>query len=161
MRLLCSWDFPGKNTGVGCHIFSRGYSPPRDETWVSCIAGGFFTNWATREAQSWGIYIKNWNQDLEELLALPHSLQKYWQQPKCGYNLNVYEWMKMNKENVVSMYMYLCVYICICVCVYVYSEMSVLRNSVTTWMNLGIMSRGKKKQSQKDKSCMIPLILEI
>ena len=51
----------------------------------------------------------------------------------------------MNKENVVSMYMYLCVYICICVCVYVYSEMSVLRNSVTTWMNLGIMSSGKKK----------------
>ena len=35
--------------------------------------------------------------------------------------------MKMNKENVVSMYMYLCVYICICVCVYVYSEMSVLK----------------------------------
>ena len=24
--------------------FSRGSSPPRDQTWVSCIAGGFFTN---------------------------------------------------------------------------------------------------------------------
>ena len=24
---------------------------PRNLTWVSCIAGGFFTNWATREAQ--------------------------------------------------------------------------------------------------------------
>ena len=31
--------------------FSRGYSWPRDQTWVSCIAGRFFTFWATREAQ--------------------------------------------------------------------------------------------------------------
>ena len=30
--------------------FSRGSSQPRDWTWVSCIAGGFFTVWATREA---------------------------------------------------------------------------------------------------------------
>ena len=31
--------------------FSRGSSQPRDRTQVSCIAGGFFTVWATREAQ--------------------------------------------------------------------------------------------------------------
>ena len=31
--------------------FSRGSSQPRDWTQVSCIAGGFFTNWATKEAQ--------------------------------------------------------------------------------------------------------------
>ena len=31
--------------------FSRGSSQPRDQTWVSCIAGRFFTIWATREAQ--------------------------------------------------------------------------------------------------------------
>ena len=30
--------------------FSRGSSQPRDRTQVSCIAGGFFTSWATREA---------------------------------------------------------------------------------------------------------------
>ena len=29
---------------------SRGPSWPRDRTWVSCIAGSFFTIWATREA---------------------------------------------------------------------------------------------------------------
>ena len=29
--------------------FSRGSSQPRDWTWVSCIAGSFFTFWATRE----------------------------------------------------------------------------------------------------------------
>ena len=28
--------------------FSRGSSQPRNQTWVSCIAGGFFTNWAIR-----------------------------------------------------------------------------------------------------------------
>ena len=31
--------------------FSSGSSQPRDWTWVSWIAGGFFTSWATREAQ--------------------------------------------------------------------------------------------------------------
>ena len=30
--------------------FSRGSSQPRDRTQVSCIAGGFFTSWTTREA---------------------------------------------------------------------------------------------------------------
>ena len=27
---LCPWDFPGKNTGVGCHSSCRGSSRPRD-----------------------------------------------------------------------------------------------------------------------------------
>ena len=26
-RLLCPWNFPGKNTGVGCHFFLEGISP--------------------------------------------------------------------------------------------------------------------------------------
>ena len=88
-------DFPGKDTGVGCHAllqgilttqgsnpgipdcrhillptesqrnlrilewvaypFSRGSSQPRNRTRVFCIAGGFFTSWATREVllSSW------------------------------------------------------------------------------------------------------------
>ena len=89
-RLLCSWNSPGKNTGVVCHAllqgifptqglnpglphcreilyrlshqgspripewmayrFSRGSSRPRNWTGVSCIAGRFFTSWATRKA---------------------------------------------------------------------------------------------------------------
>ena len=32
--------------------FSRGSSQPRDGTWVSCIAGRFFTVWATKEART-------------------------------------------------------------------------------------------------------------
>ena len=36
--------------------FCRGSSQPRDQTQVSCIAGGFFTIWATKEApvRGWG-----------------------------------------------------------------------------------------------------------
>ena len=33
--------------------FSRGSSQPRDWIQVSCIAGGFFTSWATRKAQEY------------------------------------------------------------------------------------------------------------
>ena len=36
--------------------FSRGFSPPRDWTWVSCIAGRFFTIWATRETNTYRKY---------------------------------------------------------------------------------------------------------
>ena len=83
-------DFPGKNTGMGCHVplqgifptqgwnpglphcrrilyhlnhqgsprilewvayhFFRGSSWSRNEIGVSCIAGRFFTSWATRQA---------------------------------------------------------------------------------------------------------------
>ena len=35
-RLLCLWDSPGKNTGVGCHVLLQGIFP-RDQTHVSCI----------------------------------------------------------------------------------------------------------------------------
>ena len=45
--------FPGKNTRVGCHSSissSRGSSWPRQQTHISCIAGRFFTCWATGEA---------------------------------------------------------------------------------------------------------------
>ena len=35
-------DSPGKNTGVDCHAHLQGSSQPRDQTQVSCTAGGFF-----------------------------------------------------------------------------------------------------------------------
>ena len=54
-RLLCPWDFPGKNTGVGCHFLLQGLSSrPRDQTcifWISCIAGRFFTTRTTGESK--------------------------------------------------------------------------------------------------------------
>ena len=35
---------------MGCHSLFRGSSWPKDQTWVSCTAGRFFTIWATGEA---------------------------------------------------------------------------------------------------------------
>ena len=37
-RLLCPWDFPGKNTGAGCHFLLQGIFPTRDQTQDSCIS---------------------------------------------------------------------------------------------------------------------------
>ena len=42
-RLLCLWDFPGKNTGMDCHSLLQRIFWSRDGTWVSYTAGGFFT----------------------------------------------------------------------------------------------------------------------
>ena len=36
-RLLCPWNSPGNNTGVGSHSLLRGSSQPRDQTWVSAL----------------------------------------------------------------------------------------------------------------------------
>ena len=44
--------------------FSRGYSWPRDQTWVFCIAGRFCTIWATRED----------HRIISQINTLPHFL---------------------------------------------------------------------------------------
>ena len=49
--------------------FSRGSFQPRDGTWVSCTAGRFFTDWATREAPCTVISIS-----LLHLLSITTSL---------------------------------------------------------------------------------------
>ena len=51
-RLYHPWNSPGQNTGVGSLSLLQGSSQAGDWTQVSCIAGGFFTNWALREAPS-------------------------------------------------------------------------------------------------------------
>ena len=48
--------------------FSRGSSQPRNRSWVSCIAGRFFTNWGTREA----------HRRLIPLLPLPWECRSWW-----------------------------------------------------------------------------------
>ena len=43
--LLCPWNFPGKNTGVGCHFLLPGDLPnPGTEPVSPAPAGGLFTN---------------------------------------------------------------------------------------------------------------------
>ena len=48
-RLLCHGVLQGRILGWVAFTFSRGSSWPRDKICVSCIAGSFFTDWATRE----------------------------------------------------------------------------------------------------------------
>ena len=47
-------------------FLSRGSSQPRDRTQVSCIAGGFFTIWATGEAPKDRVVDKKMLTDLED-----------------------------------------------------------------------------------------------
>ena len=37
-RLLWPWDFPGKNTGVGCHFLLQGIFLTRVQTNISCFS---------------------------------------------------------------------------------------------------------------------------
>ena len=37
------WNSPGQNTGVS-NLSLLQFNLPRNRTWVSCIAGGFFTS---------------------------------------------------------------------------------------------------------------------
>ena len=51
-RLLCPWDFLGKDTEVGCHSHLQGNRiDPGIEPVSPVLAGRFFTVWASREAQ--------------------------------------------------------------------------------------------------------------
>ena len=74
-RLLCPWNSPGKNTAVsGAIPVSKGSSQTRDWTWVSHIAGRFFTiwtrvkelwlriyaHWGAPDAFGWSWSIRNW-----------------------------------------------------------------------------------------------------
>ena len=47
---LCPWNSQARILEWVVILFSRGSSWPRDWTWDSCIADGFFTIWTTREA---------------------------------------------------------------------------------------------------------------
>ena len=63
--------------------FSRGSSQPRDWTQVSCIAGGFFTIWTTKETQKEGKE-GNFFKDSGELL--PNTFALNWLcQWKCTF----------------------------------------------------------------------------
>ena len=49
-RLLCPWDSPGKNTGMGCHALLQGIFLTQGSNLSLLISGRFFTFWVTREA---------------------------------------------------------------------------------------------------------------
>ena len=58
-RLLCHWDSPCKNNGVGYHFLLQLIFLTQGSNPGVCIAGGFFTYWATREAKGYEAYLYN------------------------------------------------------------------------------------------------------
>ena len=65
--------------------FSRGSSQPRDRTQVSCIAGRFFTSWATREAQKKEkllsrvqYFVTPWTEAYQAPPSMEFSRLEYW-----------------------------------------------------------------------------------
>ena len=106
-RLLCPWDSPGKNTGVGCHALLQGIFPTQE--WNPChksaaLAGGFFTTNTSWEAHictevrlKWGLaelYMdevdgmfptfvvtmnyKGDNTSQEKQGSIPPQIRRYW-----------------------------------------------------------------------------------
>ena len=53
----CPWNSPGQNTGMGRLSLLQGIflTQPRDQNQVSCIAGRFFTSWATGKPKNTGV----------------------------------------------------------------------------------------------------------
>ena len=49
-RFLCPWDFPGKNTGVGCHFLLPGIFLTQGLNWVSYIGKQILCHCAIWEA---------------------------------------------------------------------------------------------------------------
>ena len=48
-RLLCPWDFPGKNSGVGCHFLLQEIFPTQGSNACLLLGRWILYHWATRE----------------------------------------------------------------------------------------------------------------
>ena len=57
IRLLCPWDFPGKNTGVGCHVLLQGIFLTQVLNPRLLLSSAFFITSATWEAQKCSIFL--------------------------------------------------------------------------------------------------------
>ena len=49
-RLLCLWDFPGKNTGVGCHALLQGIFPTKGSNPHLLYCRQILYHWVPQEA---------------------------------------------------------------------------------------------------------------
>ena len=76
-------ETPGKpkNTGVGTLPFPRGSSWLRSQTRVSCIAGGFFTSWATSEVR---LFMTPGAVACQASQSTEFSRQEYWSGFPCS-----------------------------------------------------------------------------
>ena len=63
-KLYSPWILQAGTLERIAYPFSRGSSRLRNQTWVSCIAGGFFTSWPIRETRELACPLKLWSQAL-------------------------------------------------------------------------------------------------
>ena len=81
-RLLCPWDFPGKNTGVGCHFFLQGSSQPRDWTCISCVCRRILHHYATWDINQ--LHLR-WSRFRSQRLETPGLDDKGWEPEICDW----------------------------------------------------------------------------
>ena len=103
-RLLCPWNFPGKNTGVGCHFLFLGVFPTQGSTQEnpasSAPAGGFFTYWGTWEEHKEIIWAKK-NKKACMSVQLGQILDKWYKETKKN---NCHFWSKSRVLPMLSAY---------------------------------------------------------
>ena len=88
--ILCSWNSPGKNTGVGCHALPQGNFPTQGSNpclMSPALAGGFFTTSTTWEAL--GTTFKKILTKLVEVMEFQLSSFKSWKMMLWKYALNM------------------------------------------------------------------------
>ena len=88
--------------------FSRGSSGPRDRILVSCIAGRFFTVWATREAWCHYLWTNNegtsWD-DAQDFFQLGNQSIHIYLAMICARNFIMF-WEYINKQNRLAVSLY-------------------------------------------------------
>ena len=154
-RLLCPWDSPGKNTGVGCYFLLQGSSWPKNRMQVSCTAGRWFTDWAMRElSYTWailflGIYTKDWKvqlwrDDYTPMFTEVFTISKSWKQLKCPL---ISEWINKMYTHVIEYYSLI--------------KRKEILTHVTIWMNLEDMMLRGVTQSQNDRAWLYFEVLKL
>ena len=88
--VLSLWDFPGKNTEVGCHFLLQGIFPTQELNRVSCIAGGLLPA-LPADSLPTELPGKPINGNLESKPKLPSS-SSWW---NMFQQLIVFKWIKL------------------------------------------------------------------
>ena len=82
-------DSPGKNTGVSCHALLQGIFPTQGSKPGLCIAGRFFTLWATRDVFTWSSY-KDTSHGFR--LTLIQCFPWFWERSRAEGEVDVRGW---------------------------------------------------------------------
>ena len=90
------WDSPVKNTGVGCHSLLQGIFP-------TCIAGRFFTYWATWEALR---YIYKFIQFLKTINLNQNFISHYFITFQWSVNFSSFIWVSLAPLYTIHLFMY-------------------------------------------------------